>query len=102
VAWDLCQQAAGAAPLRLVGVRAEGLVPAGAAARQPAIGEREHGWREAERASDAVAARFGLGTVRPASLLGQSGERAAGPDENAHVPDKSLRDVGVDGRDAPV
>jgi len=55
--------------LRLVGVRAENLRPAETATRQLTLGERETGWREAERAMDAVARRFGSGAVRPASLL---------------------------------
>jgi DNA polymerase-4 len=78
IAWQLYRGAAEGASLRLVGVRVEGLSPTGAAARQPAIGEREHGWREAERASDAAAARFGRGAVRPASLL--AGGRRANAD----------------------
>lgn len=56
------------ARLRLVGVRVEGLAAAGQP-RQLALGEREHGWREAERALDAAARRFGVGAVRPASLV---------------------------------
>jgi len=55
--------------LRLVGVRAENLRPAETATHQLTLGERETGWREAERAMDAVARRFGSGAVRPASLL---------------------------------
>lgn len=57
------------ARLRLVGVRAEGLVPAERAARQLALGEREHGWREAEQAVDRAARRYGAGAVRPATLV---------------------------------
>ncbi len=57
------------ARLRLVGVRVEQLVPVGSAPRQLALGERERGWREAERAADRAAARFGSGVVRPASLV---------------------------------
>jgi DNA polymerase-4 len=85
VAWQLSRDAAGSAALRLVGVRAEGLVPASTAARQPTIGEREQGWREAERAGDAVTARFGRGAVGPASLLGRS--------VNGHVSDISPGDT---------
>ncbi|BCB88028.1 DNA polymerase IV [Phytohabitans suffuscus] len=55
--------------IRLVGVRVEGLARAGATPRQPTLGEPEHGWREAEAAADAAAARFGRAMVRPASLL---------------------------------
>ncbi len=57
------------ARLRLVGVRAAGLRPAGAAARQLAFDERPAGWREAERAVDQIARRFGSDAVRPAALV---------------------------------
>ncbi|HKD96055.1 MAG TPA: DNA polymerase IV [Micromonosporaceae bacterium] len=56
--------------IRLLGVRVEGLAPAGGLARQPALGEREHGWAHLDRATDAAAARFGRSAVRPASLIG--------------------------------
>ncbi|WP_433325034.1 DNA polymerase IV [Spirillospora sp. CA-294931] len=55
--------------LRLVGVRVENLGPSGEAPRQLAIDEPESGWREAERAMDQVAHRFGSGAVRPAALV---------------------------------
>jgi DNA polymerase-4 len=55
--------------LRLVGVRVENLRAATTAARQLTLGERETGWREAERAMDKAVARFGPGAVRPASLV---------------------------------
>jgi DNA polymerase IV len=57
------------ARLRLVGVRLEGLTDAATGHHQLSLGEREHGWREAERAIDAATARFGTGSVRPASLV---------------------------------
>ena len=57
------------ARLRLVGVRATGLVPAAVAATQPALGESPAPWREAERAVDRIAGRFGADTVRPAALV---------------------------------
>ena len=57
------------ARLRLVGVRATGLVPAASAATQLTLGERPESWREAERAVDRIASRFGAGTVRPAALV---------------------------------
>ena len=65
------------ARLRLVGVRATGLVPAGAAATQLAFGEHPAAWRDAERAMDKIAGRFGPGTVRPAALVrpGEPGGR---------------------------
>jgi DNA polymerase IV len=57
------------ARIRLVGVRAEGLVEADATARQLELGAREHGRRDAELAADRAARRFGAGAVRPATLL---------------------------------
>ena len=57
------------ARLRLVGVRAEKLMPAEAASHQIALEEPAAGWREAETAVDRAVARFGDGVVRPASLL---------------------------------
>jgi DNA polymerase-4 len=56
-----------------VGVRATGLIPASAAAQQLAFGDRPVSWREAERAVDRIAGRFGTDTVRPAILV--DGER---------------------------
>jgi DNA polymerase IV len=64
----------GRARLRLVGVRATGLVPAAAAQTQLALGERAVPWREAESAVDRIASRFGTDAIRPATLV----ERAAG------------------------
>ena len=55
--------------LRLVGVRVEGLVPRGTVQRQLVLGEREHGWPDADRAMDRAVERFGKAAVRPASLL---------------------------------
>ena len=57
------------ARLRLVGVRVEGLTPRGTVHRQLVLGEREHGWSEADRAVDRATRRFGSSAVRPASLL---------------------------------
>ncbi|MPZ28606.1 MAG: DNA polymerase IV [Micromonosporaceae bacterium] len=68
-AWSLFRALAPADPIRLVGVRVEGLGPADGAAQQPALGAPAHGWRDAETAADAAAARFGPAAVRPASLL---------------------------------
>ncbi|MCW2547405.1 MAG: DNA-directed polymerase, partial [Mycobacterium sp.] len=61
------------ARLRLVGVRAESLVTADRATRQLLMGERESGWREADRAVDRASARYGFGSVRPASLVDPPG-----------------------------
>ncbi|MGC5051898.1 DNA polymerase IV [Micromonospora sp. DT48] len=55
--------------IRLLGVRAEGLSVAAETPRQLALGQPERGWREAEVAADAAAARFGRSVIGPASLL---------------------------------
>ena len=55
--------------LRLVGVRATGLVPAVNAATQLALGERGSSWRDAESALDRITGRFGPDAVRPATLV---------------------------------
>lgn len=65
----LVTEHSGGAPLRLIGVRLEGLVETGRVARQPVLGEREHGWRDAEQTVDSLRERFGAKVVRPASLL---------------------------------
>ncbi len=64
------------ARLRLVGVRATGLVPASRAATQLAFGEQGGAWRDAERALDRIAGRFGTDSVRPATLVRAHGEGA--------------------------
>ncbi len=61
------------ARIRLVGVRVEGLVDAGREPRQLLLDEPEAGWREADRAVDRAAARFGAGAVRPAALVAAGG-----------------------------
>ena len=58
------------ARVRLVGVRVEGLVPRDTVQRQLVLGEREHGWPDADTAVDRATRRFGTAAVRPASLLG--------------------------------
>ena len=78
-AWALYEVLRPGDRVRLVGVRVEGLAGAGEAPHQLSLGERETGWREAERAADAAAARFGTGAVRPASLLRLPDRPAAGP-----------------------
>ncbi len=55
--------------VRLVGVRAEGLLPASARSEQLAFDTPEHGWRDADRAKDRAAARFGKDAVKPARLI---------------------------------
>jgi DNA polymerase-4 len=70
--WSLFEALRTAEPVRLIGVRVEGLASAATASRQPTLGEAENGWREAEAATDAARARFGRAIVGPASLLGRS------------------------------
>jgi DNA polymerase IV len=62
------------ARIRLVGVRVEGITDAATAPHQLALGEREHGWRDAEQAVDRAARRFGAGVVRPAALVDPFGK----------------------------
>lgn len=57
------------ARIRLVGVRIENLSEAASTPRQLMLGERPASWREAERAIDRAARRFGSGVVRPAALV---------------------------------
>ncbi|TDC36105.1 DNA polymerase IV [Micromonospora sp. 15K316] len=73
--WALWAALAPAEPVRLVGVRAEGLAVAQETPRQLALGAPERGWREAEAAADAAAARFGRSVIGPASLLGNRDPR---------------------------
>lgn len=54
-------------PVRLIGVRAEHLGEAGGAPL--ALWDTDEGWRDAERTVDGVAKRFGVDSLRPASLL---------------------------------
>ncbi|MDQ1727117.1 MAG: polymerase [Frankiaceae bacterium] len=63
--------------IRLVGVRAEGLISAEDHSHQLAFGERKRGWREAEFAMDRATRRFGSDAVRPASLVARGGARVA-------------------------
>ncbi len=69
IAWSLFAALPSGEQIRLVGVRAEGLHRADATPRQLTLGEPERGWREAEVAADAAAARFGRSVIGPASLL---------------------------------
>jgi DNA polymerase IV len=59
----------GQARLRLVGVRASGLVPASAAQTQLALGEPPTPWRDADAVIDRISGRFGHDAVRPAALV---------------------------------
>ncbi|MGH2546599.1 MAG: DNA polymerase IV, partial [Actinomycetota bacterium] len=56
--------------IRLLGVAASGLVPAGA--DQLAL-VRAGRWGDAERAMDRIERRFGQGATLPATLLGPEG-----------------------------
>jgi DNA polymerase-4 len=67
------------ARVRLVGVRVEQLSEASSTPVQVALDEPEHGWREADRAIDRASARFGAGSVRPASLLADRSRKASPP-----------------------
>jgi DNA polymerase IV len=75
ISWGLFEALGPTQDIRLVGVRVEGLTATATTSRQLSLGEPERGWREAETAADAVAARFGRASVGPASLLGRSGPR---------------------------
>ncbi len=60
------------ARIRLVGVRVEGLMSIEKASRQLMLGERPHGWEDAERAVDRAVSRYGSSAVRPATLIANS------------------------------
>lgn len=62
-------------PVRLIGVRGEQLVEADEVAFS--LWSDSDDWRDAELAVDDVAARFGSGAVRPASLLSRSAPESA-------------------------
>jgi len=66
------------ARIRLVGVRAEGLVAAQDSPRYMFLDEPEVGWREAEQAVDRASARFGKGAVQSARLLDTGGSDGFG------------------------
>jgi DNA polymerase-4 len=67
-------------PIRLIGVRMEQLAPADGL--QLGLWETDDGWRDAEDTMDAVSARFGRGSLGPASLLRAKAPR--GDAQNAH------------------
>ncbi len=69
VSWALYEALRPGDRIRLLGVRMEGLAASDGAARQLELSDRPRGWRDAERAADAAAARFGAPMVQPASLL---------------------------------
>jgi DNA polymerase-4 len=57
------------ARIRLVGVRVEKLIDTTLVTPQLMLGERAHGWEDAERAVDRAVTRFGGSAVRPATLI---------------------------------
>ncbi|MER3390190.1 MAG: DNA polymerase IV [Microcella sp.] len=59
--------------IRLIGVRAENLLPTGAVPR--GLWDDDETWREAEGTMDALAERFGRGAVQRASLLSTTPRR---------------------------
>lgn len=76
------------ARIRLVGVRVEGLSAAERQQRQLMLDEKPFGWRDAERAVDRASARFGPGSVRPASLVELSAPNQGGPAEPGARPSR--------------
>jgi DNA polymerase IV len=66
------------ARIRLVGVRAERLVPRSSVHHQLVLGCREQGWAEADQAVDRAVTRFGFAAVQPASLLRAHTGRSTG------------------------
>jgi DNA polymerase-4 len=86
IAWKLYRALNSRERIRLVGVRAENLLPVAGASLQPELGAREQGWREADQAADAARAKYGSAAVRPASMikeesLFQGSGRPSAPDE---------------------
>ena len=80
------------ARLRLVGVRVSGLVPAEDANSQLTFDDKPVGWREAERAVDQIASRFGADAVRPAALVADPGGPDQAPSGLPEGPDVPVRD----------
>lgn len=74
------------ARLRLVGVRASGLIPVAMATAQPTLDERPVGWREAERAVDLISKRFGANAVRPAALVDDHRDNRSISDKSRVIP----------------
>ena len=59
----------GGTPLRLVGVRLEGLARVEDVPQQLSLSGDDEEWQAAEEAVDRVSAKFGHGSVRPAALV---------------------------------
>ncbi len=84
--------------IRLLGVRLEGLQPAGEVTEQLSLGSDADrpGWREVQGVVDLAVARFGSAAVRPATLVAQpdhSGRRS--PDRSSQRPARPRGDRGV-------
>jgi DNA polymerase-4 len=75
----------------LLGVRLEGLIPAGEVVEQLELGVEDPrpGWREAQGAVDRAVARFGSTAVRPAALLQHPKKPIS-----SHHEDESAGDLG--------
>ncbi|KQV25077.1 DNA polymerase IV [Yonghaparkia sp. Root332] len=83
--------------IRLIGVRAENLLPAGSVAR--GLWDDDEPWRETETTLDAVAERFGRGAIQRASLLAPGERRRSalsthGTDSSTDGAAPSTDDVG--------
>lgn len=68
--------------VRLVGLRGERLIRGGGGV-QLSLERRDDNWRTAEQALDAVTARFGRSSLRPASLLDDGEDRRRPPETPA-------------------
>lgn len=84
---DLERSVLGGRPVRLLGVRAGGLIDADSEPVQLTLDDAQPEtpaprWEGAERALDEVVARFGGGALRPASSLRRPGERTPVAEEN--------------------
>lgn len=69
-------------PVRLVGVRAENLRPAGGGGL--ALWDEDEDWRKVEGAVDEAVARFGTATISRARHIGRGGDRGAAQHPKAH------------------
>ena len=76
----------GTLAIRLIGVRAEQLVPAGSS--DGLLWDIDEEWREIEKVEDAVTKKFGRGVIKPASLVTGAGESEIG--QSAHGAVKGL------------
>ncbi|UYO98500.1 DNA polymerase IV [Microbacterium sp. M28] len=84
-AQELFEQIDRRSPVRLVGVRAEKLQPAGGGAF--ALWDDDEDWRRVEGALDSARARFGNGTITRARHLGRGDGRGAPRHPKAHGAD---------------